>query len=105
MEHDDRPILGMRQPPERLTDEEWLLHCMHANMYRALTPSMSAMPSWITLFPKIVVWCGGGPERKGLAATHPIFTCAVDLDGLLGLAMWQGVCSLLLCRLFFTTTT
>lgn len=41
-----------------------------------------------------VVWRWAGVKRATLAVTacgtNPIFTCAVDLDGLLRLVMWQG---------------
>lgn len=57
---------------------------------------MNAICYWITRCPKIIVWYGDGQgvKRATLAATacgtNPIFLCAVDLDGLLRLVMFQG---------------
>lgn len=62
------------------------------NTYRALTPfyEFNALLDYPLPMDSCVVWRWAGVKRSTPAATHPIFTCAVDLDGLLRLSMWQG---------------
>lgn len=93
---DDLPALGIREHPERLTVAEWNILCRRANVYRALTPFYECNALLDYPLPKdsCVVWRWAGVKRTTpeatAAATYPIFTCAVELGGLLRLAIWQG---------------
>lgn len=93
---DGRQPLLMQRNPERLNDDEWDQVLAGVNCYRALTPFYECNLLLDYPLPKdsCVVWRWAGVKRSTpeatAAATHPIFTCAVDLDGLLRLAMWQG---------------
>lgn len=96
IDHDDRQGLPMQRNPERLNDAEWYIVANEVNCYRALTPFYECNLLLDYPLPKdsCVVWRWAGVKRSTpaatAAATHPIFTCAVDLDGLLRLAIWQG---------------
>lgn len=95
-DYNDREQLNMREHPGRLNDREWIVYCQKANVYRALTPFYECNALLDYPLPKdgCVVCRWAGVKRSTPAATaaanHPIFTCAIDLDGLLRLAMWQG---------------
>lgn len=94
--NDPRLPLLIQRNPERLSDDEWDQILIGLNSYRALTPFYECNLLLDYPLPKdsCVVWRWAGVKRSTpeatAAATHPIFTCAVDLDGLLRLAMWQG---------------
>lgn len=82
--------------PERWDQAEWNILCRRANVYRALTPFYECNALLDYPMPKdhCVVWRWAGVKRTTPAATaaanHPIFTCAVELEGLMRLALWQG---------------
>lgn len=93
---DDMPAEPVRAHPDRWSQAEWNILCRRRNTYRAMTPFYECNGAIDYPLPKdhCVVWRWAGVKRTTPAATaiatHPIFTCAVELEGLLRLALWQG---------------
>lgn len=93
---DDLPAAPRMGNPERWSNAEWSVLCRRANVYRAMTPFYECNALLDYPLPKdhCVVWRWAGVKRTTPAATaaanHPVFTCALELEALLRLALWQG---------------